>query len=53
MFEQISTAVAARPIPIALVTLLVIASVGQVPKTKTKTGFSKRMPFNKIERKNV
>jgi hypothetical protein len=50
IFEQIRTAVAARPIPKALVRLLVMASVGQVPKTKTKTGFSKRIPLKRIDK---
>ena len=47
-FEQIKTAVAARPIPTALVTEFDIASVGQVPRIRTNTGFSLRRPVIKI-----
>lgn len=48
MFEQRSTIVAAAPIPKALETLVEVAKVGQVPKIRTRTGFSLIMPLIKF-----
>ena len=48
MLEQISTAVAAIPIPIPLNAELVVASVGQVPKRSTRLGFSLMIPLVRI-----
>ena len=48
MFEQSRTTVAAAPIPSALVTLVEVARVGQVPRTSTRTGFSLIKPFEKF-----
>ena len=43
--EQINTAVAATPMPIALKAEVVTARVGQVPSTRQRTGFSLIMPL--------
>ena len=43
--EQISTAVAATPMPMALNAEVVTARVGQVPSTRQRTGFSFTIPF--------
>jgi len=48
MFEQISTAVAAMPMPNAAVTDVEMASVGQVPSTSTSVGFSLMRPLRKF-----
>ncbi|MPM61804.1 hypothetical protein SDC9_108667 [bioreactor metagenome] len=40
-----STRVAARPIPMPFVTLVVTAMIGQVPSTRRKTGFSLNIPL--------
>ena len=45
IFEQIRTIVAAIPIPIPFTTEVEVASVGQVPRTSLRTGFSLRKPF--------
>ena len=45
MFEQISTNVAAAPIPIALDAIVVIARVGHMPSSVTSVGFSFISPF--------
>ena len=50
ILEQISTAIVAKPIASALITLVVVASVGHVPRISTKTGFSRRMPLRRTER---
>ena len=47
MFEQISTAVVDSPIPIPLTTPVVTASVGHMPRNKTKDGFSCKRPLRK------
>ena len=44
VLEQISTSVAATPIPMALDAAVVTASVGQVPSTSRSTGFSSITP---------
>ena len=44
-FEPVNTKVVARPIAMALRTLLVMASVGHMPSTWTKTGFCFQSPF--------
>ena len=49
IFEQARTMVAAMPILRAAITLPVWARVGQVPSTRTRTGFSAIRPFKKIE----
>ena len=46
--EQISTKVALRPMPSPLTASVVTASVGQVPKTSRREGFSFRIPFHTI-----
>src|SRR5580698_9319989 len=43
--EPVSTKVVASPMAIALRTLLVMASVGHMPSTCTKTGFCFHRPF--------
>ena len=48
MFEQSRTAVAASPMPRAFEMLVEVASVGQVPRTSTSTGFSLMMPLEKF-----
>ena len=45
ILEQTKTAVAATPIPIAFEAEVVTAKVGQVPKTRHKTGFSLIIPL--------
>ena len=45
ILEHIRTIDAEMPMPIALETEVVVASVGQVPRTKRKTGFSTIMPL--------
>ena len=45
MLEQMSTTVAAMPMPMPLTAIVVTASVGQVPRMRTRVGFSLRMPF--------
>ena len=45
IFEQMSTAVVARPIDIPLMAEVVVASVGHIPSTRAKVGFSRRMPL--------
>ena len=49
MLEQMSTMVAAMPMPMAVDTEVVVASVGQVPSTRTSTGFSLMMPRVRVE----
>ena len=43
--EPISTKDAAAPMPTAFMTLVVVAMVGQVPRTSRKVGFSVIMPL--------
>ena len=43
--EQAITKVVARPIAMALRTLLVMASVGHIPSTMTNTGFCFQSPL--------
>ena len=43
--EQISTMVAAMPMPTPFTTEVEVASVGQVPSTSRSTGFSFSMPL--------
>ena len=43
--EPISTKDAAAPMPTAFMTLVVVAMVGQVPRTRRKVGFSVIMPL--------
>jgi hypothetical protein len=45
MFERISTAIVATPIPIPLMAVEVTPSVGHIPKISTKVGFSLRIPL--------
>ena len=45
MLEQISTMVAAMPMPTPLTTEVEVASVGQVPSTSRSTGFSRKKPL--------
>ena len=47
--EQIRTRVAAIPIDIAETMLVETASTGQVPRTRTRTGFSAIMPLSKVQ----
>ena len=42
--EQISTAVAAMPIPNAFFSDVVVASVGHIPRSCTSVGFWSRIP---------
>ena len=46
--EPSSTKVAAAPMPRPLMALVVTASVGQVPSTRRKVGFSVSTPFIKM-----
>ena len=48
--EQMSTMAAAKPMPMAVDTEVVVARVGQVPSTSTSTGFSFKMPLKTKER---
>ena len=48
ILEQRRTIVAAAPIPSALITLVEVASVGHVPKIRTRTGFSLIRPLVKF-----
>jgi hypothetical protein len=50
ILEQISTSIAAIPIPNAPITFVVVANVGQVPRIRINTGFSTRIPFVSVER---
>ena len=43
--EHTSTAIVERPIPIPFIALVVTASVGHVPRTCIKVGFSSIIPF--------
>ena len=45
MFEHTRTAVAASPMPRPVSTEVEVASVGQVPMTSTRTGFSLIKPL--------
>ena len=45
--EPVSTKVVAKPMATALRTLFVMASVGHMPSTCTKTGFCFHSPFTK------
>jgi hypothetical protein len=45
MFEPSRTKVAAIPIPMPFLAIVVTASVGHVPKTSLNTGFSLKKPF--------
>jgi tetrahydromethanopterin S-methyltransferase subunit E len=45
----ISTKVVANPIPSPLIALVVVASAGHIPKSRTKTGFSLTNPFEKLD----
>jgi hypothetical protein len=47
-FDPTSTAVVANPIPTPLIAAVVTASVGQVPSTSLKVGFSFTKPFVKV-----
>ena len=49
MLEQMSTAVAAKPMPMAAETEVEMARVGQVPSTSTSTGFSLMRPRIKMD----
>jgi hypothetical protein len=46
--DPTSTKVVAMPIPIPLSEDVVVARVGQVPRTRTRIGFSFRIPFVKF-----
>ena len=48
MLEHSSTTVAAAPMPKAFDTWVETASVGQVPSTRTSTGFSLMMPLVRV-----
>jgi hypothetical protein len=45
IFERMSTAIVATPIPIPLMAVDVTPSVGHIPKISTKVGFSLRIPL--------
>jgi hypothetical protein len=47
--DSISTNVVASPIPIPLMAEVVVASVGHIPKTSTKMGFSLMTPLLKFD----
>jgi hypothetical protein len=44
-FEQMSTNIVAKPIPIPLRALEVVPRVGHIPKRSTNVGFSFTTPF--------
>ena len=44
-FEQTSTKSVAKPMDIPLTALVVVASVGHIPRTNAKVGFSLRIPL--------
>jgi hypothetical protein len=46
--EHRSTNVVAKPIDIPLIAEVVVASVGHIPNTKAKVGFSLNMPFSNV-----
>ena len=48
MLERIRTTVAAMPMPNAAVTDVEMASVGHVPSTSTRTGFSLMRPLRRF-----
>ena len=48
MFEQISTNIVAKPIDKPLMADVVVASVGHIPRSNTKQGFSLMMPLSNI-----
>ena len=45
MFDKISTAIVATPMPNPLAALVVVPSVGHMPSTSTKVGFSLTIPL--------
>ncbi len=48
MLEQMSTNIVAKPIDIPLMADVVVASVGHIPRRRTKVGFSLMMPLSNI-----
>ena len=49
MFDIIKTTVAESPIPKPFLRVVVTASVGHIPRSCTKVGFSNKSPFFSIE----
>jgi hypothetical protein len=51
IFERISTAIVATPIPRPFIALVVVPSVGHIPRTNTKVGFSLIIPLTMRDRR--